>query len=48
MSVARVAAWLQAGAECAAAGYKRDKANVLEVSQLWRDTVIDVAKEFPM
>ena len=24
-----------------------DKANVLEVSQLWRDTVIDVSKEFP-
>jgi 3-isopropylmalate dehydrogenase len=24
-----------------------DKANVLEVSQLWRDTVIEVAKEFP-
>jgi 3-isopropylmalate dehydrogenase len=24
-----------------------DKANVLEVSQLWRDTVIEVAKDFP-
>ncbi|WP_263833164.1 3-isopropylmalate dehydrogenase [Sulfurospirillum oryzae] len=24
-----------------------DKANVLEVSQLWRDTVIEVAKEYP-
>lgn len=24
-----------------------DKANVLEVSQLWRETVIDVAKEYP-
>ncbi|MGA2571793.1 MAG: 3-isopropylmalate dehydrogenase [Terracidiphilus sp.] len=24
-----------------------DKANVLEVSQLWRETVIEVAKEFP-
>ena len=24
-----------------------DKANVLEVSQLWRDTVIEVGKEFP-
>jgi 3-isopropylmalate dehydrogenase len=24
-----------------------DKANVLEVSQLWRDTVIEVSKEFP-
>jgi 3-isopropylmalate dehydrogenase len=24
-----------------------DKANVLEVSQLWRDTVTEVAKEFP-
>ena len=24
-----------------------DKANVLETSQLWRDTVIDVAKEYP-
>ncbi len=24
-----------------------DKANVLEVSQLWRDTVIEIAKEYP-
>ena len=24
-----------------------DKANVLETSQLWRDTVIEVAKEYP-
>jgi 3-isopropylmalate dehydrogenase len=24
-----------------------DKANVLETSQLWRDTVIDVAREYP-
>ena len=43
--IARVA--FEAARKCRGKVTSVDKANVLETSQLWRDTVIEVAKEYP-